>query len=232
MNNNKLLIFAHRANNNYLPENSLLAIKSAINIKINAIEIDVRLTKDKIPLIIHNNNLKNIINKSVRVSRVTHNQIDKLTAPFNIKIPTLEEILLVMNNSIILNLELKNNNMAKIVYSIIKSSDKSWYEDKIIISSSHVKELRTIKKLNPKIKTALVTKFTIFLGMIKSNNNFNIIVVNQNYLKKYFIKLAHKKNLLVYCYTINTSKQLNKMLKLGADGIFTDNYDDLDFLSR
>ena len=149
MNNNKLLIFAHRANNNYLPENSLLAIKSAINIKINAIEIDVRLTKDKIPLIIHNNNLKNIINKSVRVSRVTHNQIDKLTAPFNIKIPTLEEILLVMNNSIILNLELKNNNMAKIVYSIIKSSDKSWYEDKIIISSSHVKELRTIKKLIP-----------------------------------------------------------------------------------
>ena len=113
-NNTVVMIAAHRGAHLDVPENSLLAIKEAIDLGIDIAEVDVRFTKDKHLVIMHDKTINRTTNGNGKVSDLTFEEIrkyrlkqkDSLT---NEIIPTLEEVLLAAKGKILIDLDIKDD---------------------------------------------------------------------------------------------------------------------------
>lgn len=111
------MIIAHRGASKYAPENTMAAFKIAYDDGADAIETDVHLTKDFVPIIMHDEDVKRTTNGKGLIKDLTYNQISSLDngswfnkSFSNERIPTLEKFLQwAYKKNIRINLELKNN---------------------------------------------------------------------------------------------------------------------------
>lgn len=116
----KVYICAHRANTwsgiyqDYLPENSIPAVKRCIELGIDMVEIDVRMTKDGVLVCCHDAYIDKVTNGKGNISDMTYSQIcsydlksrEKGVVSAGVKMPTLEELLLECKDRIWVNLDL------------------------------------------------------------------------------------------------------------------------------
>jgi glycerophosphoryl diester phosphodiesterase len=108
----KILVAAHRAAHNIYPENSLPAIKRAIEKGIDIVELDIRETKDGRLVIMHDKDLNRTTNGKGLVNTFTYKELkqlklkqgDSLTTAH---IPTLEEVFTMTKGSIMVDLDFK-----------------------------------------------------------------------------------------------------------------------------
>lgn len=105
--------YAHRGlfdNNNGVPENSMEAFRRAIDAGY-GIELDVRLTKDKVPVIFHDYTLERMCGVSKKVEDLTYEQLCEFSLlETDEKIPTLKEFLELAAGQVPLIIELKFEN--------------------------------------------------------------------------------------------------------------------------
>jgi glycerophosphoryl diester phosphodiesterase len=95
----------HRGAKAYEMENTRQSFQRAIELGANAIEMDVRSSKDGKLVIIHDENLKRVFGRDVRVNESTLNELKILSGD---KIPTLEEALQFIDKKVVkILLELK-----------------------------------------------------------------------------------------------------------------------------
>jgi glycerophosphoryl diester phosphodiesterase len=107
----QVLVVAHRADWRNFPENSIEAIKSAIAMNVDMVEIDIAKTSDGHLVLMHDYTLDRTTNGSGPVSRYTLDSLKKLYLKDGLgvvtryKIPTLEEAMLVAKGKILVNLD-------------------------------------------------------------------------------------------------------------------------------
>lgn len=116
---NQILVCAHRAYHKFVPENSLASIKQAIDAKIDIIEIDVNTTKDGILVLMHDNEIDRTTNGKGYISNYTYAELQQFSLTFNgevtnHKIPTLNQVLSLAKDKIILNLDIKRVDVSKL----------------------------------------------------------------------------------------------------------------------
>lgn len=108
-------VIGHRGVAAYAPENTLEGIHTAADMGIKWVELDVKLTKDQVPIIFHDDMLDRTTNGSGLVAERTYSEIKDLEAGSwfgesfaGIKIPTLEEAIdVLLERDLGLNLEIK-----------------------------------------------------------------------------------------------------------------------------
>lgn len=103
-------LFAHRGlfnNTFHIPENSLLAFQEAIDAGY-GIELDVQLTKDKIPVVIHDDTLNRVSGENVKISDLTFDELShyKLFQSSE-SIPSLSQALDLIDGQVPVMIELK-----------------------------------------------------------------------------------------------------------------------------
>ncbi|MBR2606403.1 MAG: glycerophosphodiester phosphodiesterase family protein [Bacteroidaceae bacterium] len=124
----KVLVVSHRGNWRSAPENSLAAIDSAIVMKIDAVEIDVRKTKDGHLVLMHDNTVDRTTNGKGKVANLTLAQIKSLRLKdkdgnlTEHTVPTLEEAMLVAKNKIMVNLD-KAYSIFPEVYDVLERTE-------------------------------------------------------------------------------------------------------------
>lgn len=125
---NKVMVVAHRGNWREAPENSVWAIKKAIEYGANMAEIDLALTKDSVLILMHDKTINRTTTGKGRPQDFTYSELQKfylrdgIGHPTQMKIPTLEEILLLAKGRIFLNLD-KGFNYIGLVYPMLKKYD-------------------------------------------------------------------------------------------------------------
>mgnify|MGYP001568243544 CR=1 FL=1 len=218
---NDFILIGHRGACYYKPENTLSSFKYALKLKCPYIECDVRLTKDKQVVIIHDKDLERTTNGYGLVSKFTLKELKKLDAGNNEKIPTLQELINLVKNKAKLVIELKKaRNIIKETFKIIK---KNKIENKVLIVSFHSSYLRKIKKLNPEIKTGLISRRTLLVIKRAKLCKADLIGIYYRFVDKSLINKIHKNNFRVFAYervTENLSKnQIKRLINYGLDGI-------------
>ena len=109
-------VIGHRGAAAYAPENTLESIHTAADVGIEWVELDVKLTKDDVPILFHDEDLSRTTNGSGLVKEATYEDIQQLEAGSwygesftGVKIPSLEEAIEVLiNRNLGLNLEIKS----------------------------------------------------------------------------------------------------------------------------
>lgn len=123
----QIMVIAHRGDWRNAPENSLQAIQNSIEMGVDMVEIDIRETKDGQLVLMHDSSLNRTTNGKGAVkdwtleSLKTLNLVDGSGSVTAHKIPTLEEVLLLSKDKILINLDKSYNQFDK-CYEIIKKT--------------------------------------------------------------------------------------------------------------
>jgi len=239
-----MLKIGHRGAKAYAPENTISSFKKALEMGCDMVELDVRITKDKYPVVVHDNNLRRVTKNPARVSHLTLRQVKKLKVKKIESIPTLGEVLEIIDNKIGINIEIKSKDSAQIVVQTLRDYKIDFKN--VMISSNHPRELKEIERLEPEITTALIFRATnafniwfildflaiLFLPITKyyiswvvKNANADYLSINHHFLNKKKVQCFKNKGIKICAWTVNSKKKIKYLKNLGIDGIIT-NYPD------
>lgn len=217
-----MLRIGHRGARAYEPENTLRSFKKALEIGVDAIELDVRKTKDNYLIVIHDADVKRTTNGKGLVADLALEEIKRLDTEKNEKIPTLEEALDFIDKKAKIIIELKEPGYEKKILSLIRSRK---LDKNVIIVSFNEDALRKVRQLNKEVEMGLI--------YAKHKNPLKAALeLKANYLLPLYrfthtanVQKAHENNLKVFVWTINTPEEIEEYAKKGVDGIATDKPD-------
>jgi len=223
-----MLKIGHRGACGYAPENTLKSFQRAIDLGVDMIELDVQLCKSGELVVIHDDKWKMIWLFGGFVKKMKLKDLKKLDAGEGERVPTLEEVLDLVDRKARVNIELNGPKTAKPVLKLIDEYIKTrgWNIDDFVISSFSRRELKKARAINPLIQIGfLISRFRLldhwWMGFAKKIKA-DFIGPGLKITSKRFIRKAHKHGLRVYVWTVNESTDIERMRKRGADGVFSD----------
>jgi glycerophosphoryl diester phosphodiesterase len=101
------LIIAHRGASHDAPENTITAFALAVEQGADGIELDVQLSADGIPVVMHDASVERTTNGRGAVSKLTIEQLQRLDAGDGRPVPTLDEVFEIFGPTLLYNVELK-----------------------------------------------------------------------------------------------------------------------------
>lgn len=122
-----VLVAAHRAAHNEYPENSLDAIRKSIELGVDIIEIDVKVSKDGVPFLMHDRTMDRTTTGKGDPEELTWEELQQFNIvdkgkTTSLKIPTLEDALELADGKILVDLDLKTDRIEKVI-DVIKKTD-------------------------------------------------------------------------------------------------------------
>lgn len=228
------VIIAHRGSSDFAPENTLAAFQKALKDGAHAIELDVRLTKDKEIVVIHDSKLDRTTNGYGKVEETYLKDLKKYDAGswFNPiysseRIPTLEEVFKLLKKKIGINIEIKPKLKYPdvMVKKCVELIEKYSLHKCVLISSFEHSLVSKVKKLDERISTGILyspmTHFGKSVVKLAKSNYADFVIISRNYTKEELVKKVHKANLYCFVYNVNNRHHLKTMLNFKIDGIIT-----------
>jgi glycerophosphoryl diester phosphodiesterase len=214
------LKIGHRGAKAYEIENTLESFVKAIELGANAVELDVRISRDGQLIVSHDDNLKKAFRKEVRINEATLNELKHIT---DNRIVTLEETLRIIGKKAAkILIELKEVGYENKVLDAIREEK---LEDRVIIVSFLEEALANIRTMDKGIETGLIyTKYKNPIGTVL-NLNAQYLVPLYRFVHRRDIAKAHKSNLKVIVWTINSAIEAQNYIAKDVDGIATDRPD-------
>ncbi len=217
-----MLCIGHRGAMGHEPENTLLSIRAAIALGVDAVEIDVYNLENNL-VVIHDRDLARTTNGIGYLENSSFAYVRSLDAGKGEQIPTLEEVLETVNRQVIVNIELKGSNTAKLVVDLIQTYLKmGWSYSDFIVSSFNHDELNQVKAISPEIITGMLIYGLPWQYLPSAQQlQADLIIPHLDYVTSELIESAHQQGLRVWIYTVNQPDDIKLMQAIGADGIFT-----------
>ena len=225
-NQSKQLVIGHRGAKGHLAENTLESIKKAMQLGADGIEIDVFRCLSGEIVLFHDEKLDKLTNGKGLIENTSLEELKKLKVMgTNHQIPTLNEVFDIIDNKTFLNIELKGSNTAKLSLEIVKQqiNNNGFVKENILFSSFNWEELKGLRKLDDHINIALITEDDPLLA-INPALNLKAVAINPSHkkLNKKVVDKIFSAGLKIYTWTVNNKNQIDKMKKLGVNGIITD----------
>jgi glycerophosphoryl diester phosphodiesterase len=223
-NMNKPLVIGHRGAMGHETENTLASIQKAMDLGVDMIEIDVFKIKSGETVVFHDVDVERLTDSIGHIEDYNFEDLQKLTLIGNHKIPTLQEVLNVIDKKVQLNIELKGSNTADRVNFIINYyiKEKGWPIDKFLISSFKWEELQAMRALNAQVPIAILV-FGDPLNALEIGNELQAVAINPYFedLTLENVNEIKKAGFKIYPWTVNEPEEIEAVERLGVDGIIT-----------
>lgn len=220
-----MLIIGHRGSQGTKPENTIASLREAMHADADMIEFDVRLTRDRVPVLSHNLHLYGTRKRELAfLRRFTLAELQRRTAGSEYPITTLDMAMKECFGRIYLNIELKESSAVEPTLAVIsryatKKSD--W--DSLLLSSFKPLALRAIRKRVPHAALGMLHHRNplAFVGWHKVLN-LSAVGFHRLYVSLVALEVAKHLGLFTYAYTVNRKNAAQKLAQQGIDGIVTD----------
>ncbi len=216
-------IYAHRGSSGSFPENTIPAFQAASLSGCEGVEFDVQLTKDNVPVVIHDEKVERTTNGTGYVKDMTYKELQALRIKkggadaSSLRVPRLDEVLAVFENSNLqLNIELKTD-----MFSYTGIEEIVWQQTKhnsqVFFSSFNLKSLQNMRALSDSVELAFIC--------YQENE------VNEALLEAFQIRAVHFSkaafpqkitNRKLRYWTVNQKEEIEAFLLAQVTGIFTD----------
>jgi len=231
------LLFGHRGCSKAAPENTLAAFRKIKEYRVPGVELDIQLCRTGELIVFHDSNLKRITGIDANLADTDFETLRSLDIGAGFgdefsgeKIPTLDEVLDCLGDSVYYDIEIKNWQKKEFPMekALVKILQKRKFSNRIVVSSFNPYSLRTVKRLNPEIKTALIyTKHPGFPNWLSRGAGRFIcrplfLKPNRERLKPFMV--FWKKVVLGYplvTWTEDDETAVRRYLEMGMDGIIS-----------
>jgi glycerophosphoryl diester phosphodiesterase len=218
-----LICFAHRGASGHAPENTLLAITTALKMGAAWIELDVFAVQDEL-VVIHDSRVERTTNGRGNIHRLSLEYLRSLDAGGGEKIPYLGEALDAVSGKAGVNIELKGKRTANLLAPLLHNyiSEGRFTPDQFLVTSFNHQEIRRFTELSPQIRTgAIIFSLPLHNARFAEKLGVYSIGIQKDVLTRKFVEDAHRRGFKVFVFTINHSDDLEHVLSLGVDGFFT-----------
>jgi glycerophosphoryl diester phosphodiesterase len=231
----KVLAIAHRGASAITPENTKLAFVKALDLGADAIEFDVMLTRDEVPIVFHDETLDRTTNGSGRVNETDFATISELdagswfSASFKgVEVPTFEETLTTLGGKTLLNVELKPDERVEALNRrVVTAVARFELFSTVIFSSFQADALRSLRVLVPDARIGVLCEEGRLEGALALADELGAESLHPcvAMIDRELVEVAHARRLAVYAWTANTHGEIKLLTALGVDGMFTDHPD-------
>jgi glycerophosphoryl diester phosphodiesterase len=220
-----MLIIGHRGSQGTKHENTIASLREAMQANADMIEFDIRLTRDKIPVLSHNLHLYGTRKRELALlRRYTLAQLQERTGASDHPITTLDDVMRECFGRIYLNIELKEASAVTPTLEVIsKYAKKKSDWDSILLSSFKPLALRAIRRKIPHVALGMLHHRNplAFVGWHKLLQ-LSAVGFNRLYISPIALEIAKKLGLFTYAYTVNRKEAAQMLVNKGIDGIVTD----------
>lgn len=226
---NEFLLVAHRGGSYYKPENSAAAFHLMRENGIRWVECDVRLTREELPVLIHDERLSVPDAGLCAVRDLTYQQLYELDIGGGERVMTLEALLADPESELNYDIEIKELDAVEKVVNLV---EKYKLVKRVILTSFNPEALQVIKDMRPEIRRGLLVD-RLFGRLIRGKNVIRAaVMLGCNYFLPHFHRLthqeveaAHHEGLLVIPWTVNSKEDAQRMLEMGVNGLISDRPD-------
>ncbi|MGQ9597445.1 MAG: glycerophosphodiester phosphodiesterase family protein [Thermoproteota archaeon] len=171
----RVLVLGHRGFMAKYPENTLLSFLKAVEAGGDGVELDVWLSRDEHPIIMHDESIDRTSNLKGRQKEMTIEELKKAELGMGQKIPTLEEVFEKMPPNTLINIELKDIDATEKSVEVIH---RFGAENRVLISSFNIETLKKVRSVDKEMKLGLIYGFRSFQHDLKPIETLNLYSIN------------------------------------------------------
>jgi glycerophosphoryl diester phosphodiesterase len=222
-----VVVMAHRGASKMAPENSLAAIRAAIEARADWVEIDVQETADDEVVVIHDSDFMKLAGNPLKVWDATMEDLhmidigSRFDAKFaSERVPTLNDVLTLCHHKIGVVIELKyyghDRQLEQRVAQIVEQCDMA---SQVMIMSLRPEGVRKMKGLRPTWPCGLL--MSVSIGDIR-RVDADFLAVNSRAATRSFVDRVHRTGKKVFVWTVNDAALMCTLMNRGIDGLLTD----------
>lgn len=232
-----VLVYGHRGAQAYAPMNTLPAFELAAEQGAHGIELDVQLSKDGVPVVIHDFTVDATSDGSGAVAEMSLDELQALDAGswFDAKfartrIPTLYEVFEAFGQRLILNVEIKwfspeDNGIEQVVAEAIA---KYGLQERVLVSSFNPIVLKRFRAIAPDVPLGYLTSSNtmqentqpmVLLSDFEAQHPHHSLVDPKR------VDWALESGHVLNAWTVNEPERARQLLLMGVQGIITDKPD-------
>jgi glycerophosphoryl diester phosphodiesterase len=234
----RVLNLGHRGASHDAPQNTLAAFRLANQYGADGYELDVHLTRDGVPVVIHDFSVDKTTDGAGPVAGFTLEELKRLDAGVKFsprfageRIPTLAEVLDVLEPHMIVNVELKttslaDNGLERATIDLIRARG---LQDRVILSSFNPFSLLRVRKVAPELKIGLL--YAPDLPLYLRRAWFRLLLKPQALHPHYsmvdarYMQWARRKGYEVNVWTVDDPDDMRRLAALGVNAIITNRPD-------
>ncbi|MFE7628272.1 glycerophosphodiester phosphodiesterase [Streptomyces sp. NPDC057509] len=211
---------AHRGDPYRARENTLPSVRSAVERGADAVEVDVRITRDGVPVLLHDATLDRLWGRDLRLDRLTHRELTELTAG---GVPTLREALLAVGaHRVMVDLPGSTDESVRRTVGVVRECGAG---DRVYYCAGPQAMLR-VRAADPSAEiamtwTTLAPPRPALLDAVRPRwLNYRFGLVSAELADR-----NHRDGLLVSAWTADTGRTMRRLIRHGVDSITTNRID-------
>ncbi len=218
------LVIAHRGASAEKPENTLAAFRRALILKVDGLELDVRVTRDGVPVVFHDADLFRLTGVRGRINARTWPELEKLRVHGTESIPRLTDVLRLARGQAVVQIELK---AGVPVAPVVRAIQTARAMERVILASFVPRLLRTARRLAPTVPRMLITEGrrtpASLVRQLAALDADGLSVDHRAVREAAWLHLFHSRGYTVWCWTVNGQARMRQLTGWGADAILSDN---------
>ncbi|RME41529.1 MAG: glycerophosphodiester phosphodiesterase [Deltaproteobacteria bacterium] len=221
-----VMIWAHRGASAHAPENTMAAFELAWRQGADGIELDVQVTRDGVPVVLHDETLDRTTDRRGRVSRMTLGEVRHADAGswFHVRyggerVPTLNEVFDWARTRVRVNVEIKDAAAADAVLALIQHHPGI----EVVVSSFDRRLLRRLRQASPALPLAVLCDRRLWRAHLREAVRLAACAFHprRDLLTSVMAGQCRQAGLKVYPWTEDRPEGMRQLLRRGADGLFT-----------
>lgn len=215
----------HRGAKGYVAENTLESFQKALDLGVEAIELDVHVAACGELVVFHDFTVDRMTNGSGEVRKLTLEQLKNLKVDGEFQIPTLAETFDLINRKCWINVELKGHGTAEPACRLIDdyATKKGWQYKDFVVSSFQKEELEKVKSLNPNIRLAVLSQASVEQAL-EWADELSAYAIHPHFslLTEDNIMVAKARGYKINVWTVNHEDDIQRLETYNIDGIISD----------
>lgn len=237
-------VIAHRGISGKNPENTPAAFRHALSVDgIDMIELDVRLAGDDEVIVLHDRTLQRTTTGNGPARRYSVSELKTYDAGSwfdaafrDERIPTLREVLEMVDRRCWVNIELKEDPVNRppaglLERRVLEAVCEGGYSGHVLCSSFSQRVRATLRALGPSVPIGVIYNlhrdFFSSPSRLASRSGASVLVCSKAELRPSMMEDARRHGLAVYVYTLNSARDVQRMVENGVCGVLSDNADEV-----
>ncbi len=216
------LLIAHRGASAETPENTLAAFRRALALEVDGIELDVRLTRDGVPVVFHDARLRRLTGARGAVARKSWAELQELRIRQREPIPQLADVLRLTRGLAVVQIELKAGPVAPVVRAIHAARAAEW----VILASFNARLVAEAAQLAPAIPRFLISEGraapAALVRRLAACGAAGVSVNHRAIRSAAWIRHFQTRGYAVWSWTVNDPAVARRLAGWGIDGLLGD----------
>ncbi len=215
-----LKIVGHRGARALAPENTIAALKKAIEYGVDEIEVDIRVTNDAVAVLHHNQFLTDQAGNHFNIRSTKYAELRR----HKTDLITLEEAIQFIDQRVPLQMEVKWGEQTQPVITVINNFlEKGWQPAMFLFGSKKQQTLVELHQALPIVPIVIIEPFLSIRGVIRARQvGSRRLSMNRLGLWSGFIRSMHRRGYQIYAYTLNNPRKAKLWQRNGLAGVITD----------